>query len=329
MLGIHHDKDLLHTLIDMQPEEFGRFKQHLRRVGMTEASQAITPQHLAAKSVYKGSGFQKAVKSSLSIFNPLAVGRTVSQVHKSFKQKKKMTPLEQQFAQLAQDSYKDQGDRQGEKEGGLHGWKIEHKFTDDRHVVYTRGNQHVMAYRGTADSKDLLPDLNIVAGTQDKSKAFKDAKSNFEAAQKALGGQWQTTGHSLGGTKAMWVAQQHGIHSYAFNPGFHSFSDDRVDTDYKKHHVFIIKGDPVSNSITSRNNADLHVFSAASKNPLKNHSMSNFIDPSKVDNSIPIPQEFRKSSRFIPKTAQALKVQDRINIPPPDPNSRSQISNQT
>lgn len=275
-----HDNELLTRLVNMPPDEYSNFRKFLgkRRDNMSrEMLGSRTPHMLAAHSIHRGAGFQKAVKSALSIFNPIKVVQTVKQIKANLRRKGVLTGREELFARLSQDAYLDPGKRKGNAEGGLSGWVINKKFSNDKHVVYSQGGRRVMVYRGTASKGDILPDLSIVAGTSGNSEAFKEAQRRFLEAKAALGGEWDTAGHSLGGTKAMWVAQQNNINSWAYNPGFNSFSEDRIDTKYAKHNVFVVKGDPVSNSILSRTLKNFKVLDSVSNNPLKNHSIDNFI----------------------------------------------------
>lgn len=293
------DPSLFLKLMNTRPHEHQKLLRHLAKRPEPEAqilSREPTTMHLAKKVMEEGSGFVKVLKSTLNLLNPVAHFKTAKQILFNLKQRGKMNSAEKTFAKMAQDSYLEVGSRKGESEG-IDGWKINSQFSNKRHVVYSRGNNHTFVLRGTADTADLMPDLGIIAGTSDKSPAFIEARKQFEAAQKALGGIWNTTGHSLGGTKAMFLAQNSGglVSSYAFNPGFHSFADDRIDTKYDKHHVFTIQGDPVSNSILTRDLAHLKVSDAASFNPLKNHSMSNFVEEPQIGGGLILPA--RKSAR--------------------------------
>jgi hypothetical protein len=153
------------------------------------------------------------------------------------------------------------------------------EHSDERHAVYKRKgiDGYMYSIRGTSDKNDLLPDAHIVTGTQHKSKDFQQSLARLEELIEQLGGEWSTSGHSLGGTKAMWIAEQLGLESYAFNPGFHSAADDVLHPDYHGHHVYIVKGDPVSNSLLLRDNNDLKVLDTEDHDPLKTHSSTNFV----------------------------------------------------
>lgn len=148
------------------------------------------------------------------------------------------------------------------------------------HAVYKHKNknQYILGYKGTSDIKDLVPDLSIAAGVQEKDQGFRDAQDIYSKLKDEHKGDWETVGHSLGGTKAMWVAQNNNIKSHAFNPGYVFLTDDQINTDYDKHNVYLVKGDPISNSIMSKQLQNLKVLPSASRiDPLQNHAVENFV----------------------------------------------------
>lgn len=83
----------------------------------------------------------------------------------------------------------------------------------------------VVSYKGTSlgNWKDLEADVTIALEGNDYSHddEFKRALSRFEDAQRMLRGyNFTVTGHSLGGSKAMWVARHHpSVNAKVFNPG--------------------------------------------------------------------------------------------------------------
>jgi len=83
-------------------------------------------------------------------------------------------------------------------------------------------NKAVIAYRGTdlSNIKDLFTDAAIFFGVERMTPRFADALDTAKAAQKQFGKRnVEVTGHSLGGSQALYVTSKTGIPSYAYNPG--------------------------------------------------------------------------------------------------------------
>lgn len=77
------------------------------------------------------------------------------------------------------------------------------------------GGAVALAFRGTVNRADAVTDLMMVGGTL--ADRFQRA---LNAAQEALRGASTVylTGHSLGGTLALWVSHKLGLRAYAFAP---------------------------------------------------------------------------------------------------------------
>lgn len=193
-------------------------------------------------------------------------------------------------AKISQQAYQSHSTR-----NNIGDWNYNKDLSGDSHAVYSHknnandsntNNQHILSFKGTNNKNDIVPDLHIAAGTQDKNNEFQKSAELFSNLKQKYKGNWQTTGHSLGGAKAMWAAQQYmkdnpneTIDSHSFNPGYVSFSDDRINTNRQGNHVYVIKGDPISNSILTTKVHHIKTLPNKSKyNPIKNHSIDSFIN---------------------------------------------------
>lgn len=98
--------------------------------------------------------------------------------------------------------------------------------------VYTRGGKATIAYRGTnpkGNLSDLLADAQLTLGLQSHGSRFQEADSLYRATEARYGkGNVEVTGHSLGGTEALYVARRHGLGGTAFNPGTSFAGPDNV-----------------------------------------------------------------------------------------------------
>jgi len=84
--------------------------------------------------------------------------------------------------------------------------------------TYYNNDHALVAYRGTTAPEDLSADKSIALGTHRSHTSFKLA-SNVAKKAKQKYNKVYTTGHSLGGTKAIESANDIGSHAIAFNPG--------------------------------------------------------------------------------------------------------------
>lgn len=88
-------------------------------------------------------------------------------------------------------------------------------------VMYDRTKQLVViAFRGTKELEDLLPDVSVALMLESMSPRFQDALRIVRSAQSFFGPDTQIvlTGHSLGGSLALYVASKLGLGAAAFNP---------------------------------------------------------------------------------------------------------------
>jgi len=115
-------------------------------------------------------------------------------------------------------------DSQGGGGGVASRYTVDTSLSDHDHVTFVDGSsgRAVVAYRGTdkTNVSDLFTDAAIFLGVQDHTKRFKRAA---EVARKAVDKYGEenvhATGHSLGGSQALYATRVTGMPSYAYNPG--------------------------------------------------------------------------------------------------------------
>jgi len=267
--------EVVPILTSMPKKTFKEFKEKLKdhdthpdiKKSFSESSTGLE----SVSKLHKGGGFGKQVKSSLEILSPLHIKNVTQNIIKSLQRKRKMTKLEKEYARMSREVYSDIEDRKD-----VDGWVNLVDLGDKDHAVYFDGSKLTLAIKGTSSFKDIAPDLAILHGVT--SASLDKSLEKYRALKERFAFEWAVTGHSLGGHKAMRIAQEFGDKSYAFNPGFVSFSEDNIDTNYDGHNVFVVKGDPISNSILTRENPNLTVLESKSLRPSQNHGIDNFID---------------------------------------------------
>lgn len=252
------DARLSHLLLQLQNSRYGHHFQDVHD----------------AQTLHKrvqGAGLGQMVSSTLQQLNPVHHYTSMKNRNKN-KSQRTYRKDHQEYAQFASEAYKSPEER-----ASFGDWQYHQDLSSETHGVWGKGNKKILALKGTSSMGDLIPDLFIATGTQDYNKMYKDDQALFEKLQKEHpDSEWSVTGHSLGGNRAMYLAQNNGIHSYAFNPGYVGFADDRINTKYAKHHVVVNEGDLISNSALDKEWKDITTTDRESYfNPIANHSMDN------------------------------------------------------
>jgi hypothetical protein len=94
------------------------------------------------------------------------------------------------------------------------GYVVDDALSGDRYTTWTRNGKAILAFRGTQDAEDLGVDVGVAKGDY-SGKAFQDARELTRKVREKYGNV-VSTGHSLGGTKALESGADHAI---VFNPG--------------------------------------------------------------------------------------------------------------
>jgi hypothetical protein len=136
----------------------------------------------------------------------------------------------------------------------VEGWKILKENTTDDRVAYQnlKSGKVVLALRGTDTHnksrayRDIGSDALLALGQQSLSSRF--SKSTAEA--KRLAAKYgkdnvTVTGHSLGGSQALWISNQTGIQAHAVNPHV-TYEDAMVFQNFPNATIYHSISDPVS-----------------------------------------------------------------------------------
>ena len=221
----------------------------------------------------KGAGLAAMALSSLKTLSPIHWHQKIKQYKENTSAYHDLNEYEQEMAQLAKHSYQDKNSRSHYKN-----YTYQQELSSDGHAVYRndKTNKNYLVFKGTSNSQDIIPDTAIMSGYQNLNQSFKNGMQTYQNVQSKLPGTWETVVHSLGGTKAMYVAQQQGIDSHAFNPGYNNYADDQIQTNYKGHHVYVREGDAISNTILTEKLEHLKLLPSLGWSPLQNHTINNF-----------------------------------------------------
>jgi hypothetical protein len=185
-----------------------------------------------------------------------------------------LTEKDREMGELAKQSYSAVKDRKS-----FGNYKYNEEKSGDNFAVYhnPEDNKNYLVFKGTSDYNDAMPDLSILFGYQGTDQSFQDAQAMYEFLKNEnKDHDWEVVGHSLGGAKAMYVAERNGIKSHAFNPGYNNYLDDELDPSYKGHNLYVRKGDPISNTILTEELGNAKVLASKGWSARKNHSIDSF-----------------------------------------------------
>lgn len=151
-------------------------------------------------------------------------------------------PTDINFAQLSKASY--------EKNPNIYGYTHLKEYSSPDRTVWRHNNTGhvVVAFRGTNTKnwRDVTSDALLALGQQGLSHRFYNAKQVTEALIKKYGKEnVSVTGHSLGGSEALYVSRKYGVNAHVFNPHV-SWDEALTHANYKHAHLYFNKTDPVA-----------------------------------------------------------------------------------
>ena len=142
---------------------------------------------------------------------------------------------------LSEESYKSPNERAKQ----LGDYSLD--YNSDDAVVYRKGKDVVVGFRGTKNNSDIVPDLSIATNTQEYSKRFNDSL-NLVKSLKENNNVKFVSGHSAGGSISRFVSDKQGVQSYTFNAGQSPFTKGKNIRNSKD---FVISTDPISKNSSS------------------------------------------------------------------------------
>ena len=156
--------------------------------------------------------------------------------------------------------------------GDVEGYSIDRELSDSHTTTYINNSTKkvTVAFAGTNVNPshqsllqkgahslgDINSDFSIAGGGEESSSQFKEVDNRMKSIIAKYGREnIHTTGHSLGGTKAIYASSKYGVNSTSFNPGFspfdvasHSTNAFGTKWDFSRSHAYIVPGDPVAAS---------------------------------------------------------------------------------
>ena len=136
----------------------------------------------------------------------------------------------------------------------------------------------IIGFRGTASIEDLETDLDIVKGKTDE-RQYKDAVELYNKVKsKYPNYEILATGHSKGGSLALYLNTLYNIKIYGFNSGV-GLGVIKTNPNRDNANLYIIKGDIISSFASLGKLGIIHVYNSIypDPSPLQAHSMSNYL----------------------------------------------------
>lgn len=221
-------------------------------------------------------------------------------------------PPDIDFALLSQKAY-----GKSIEERQVEGFDILHEHSAPDRVVYRhqRTGHVVIAFRGTdlhdksRAGRDIGADALLATGYQSASHRFYNAEMVTRALINKYGKENVTaTGHSLGGSQAMYVSKKFNIHAEAYNPHI-TWQDAVTNANYYHANVHVNMTDPVAALYPYINAEHKDIRYNRKKAPfLAQHGISNFVRKTPAQ-----PKKLPTPTPTIPKSNEAPK---RIPIRP-------------
>lgn len=172
----------------------------------------------------------------------------------------------------------------------LKGFELDSELSAKKHSVFHNSTtgETVISYKGTDPKNfdDLKTDMVVASMfNENNTKRFKKSEQVYLDTVEKYGKVDATTGHSLGGDIALFVARKHDIPSYTFNPAISfqkAFQTNPKNT--SKQYIFRTKNDAVSVGANLVMDKNTEIITVKQKSVVDNHGLGNFYDVKAVRN---------------------------------------------
>ena len=164
-------------------------------------------------------------------------------------------------------------------------WKYQRNLSSRMLAIYKNeiDEDLIIGVKGTSTNRELITDFKIVMSNFLKDKIFIKTGKKIKniLKNKPQFKNVTITGHSLGGSIALWMGSKTNILTYSFNPGLTPNFLLKININKPNINLIIRKGDPISNIIlplkSKYKKLHLTVLDAVSLNPFVNHSIKALI----------------------------------------------------
>jgi hypothetical protein len=163
----------------------------------------------------------------------------------------------------------------------IDGYEYDPDLSNSNTAIYFNDQNVIIGFRGTVNVDDLITDVSVIKGTSDNIRFQQAVEIYNKVKNKYPNKRIYATGHSLGGSLALYLNSLYGIKVETFNAGM-GLGFLKSNPNRSNALMYVIKGDPISSLAGLSNLGILKVF-----NPInpeaglrERHSMKNFISSS-------------------------------------------------
>jgi hypothetical protein len=206
-----------------------------------------------------GSAVGKHLSTAVSVITPEATGNA------------NLSGLSATMLKITKASYKT------DRAENIDGYIYDKDLSNNNTAVYHNDNNVIIGFRGTVNIDDLITDVSVIKGTADDIR-FKQAVETYNKVKNKYPNlRIMATGHSLGGSLALYLNSLYNIPVETFNAGMGlGFLKSNPNSANVLMHV--IKGDVISGLAGLSNLGTLKVYNPVNPNATtrEKHSIKNF-----------------------------------------------------
>jgi hypothetical protein len=206
-----------------------------------------------------GSAVGKHLSTAVSVITPEAQGNAI------------FSGLTATMLKITKASYKT------ERAENIDGYIYDKDLSNNNTAVYHNDNNVIIGFRGTVNIDDLITDVSVIKGTSDDIR-FKQAVETYNKVKNKYPNlRIMATGHSLGGSLALYLNSLYNIPIETFNAGMGlGFLKSNPNSANVK--MYAIKGDVISGLAGLSNLGSLKVYNPVNPNATtrEKHSIKNF-----------------------------------------------------
>lgn len=145
-------------------------------------------------------------------------------------------------------------------------------------AIYYNNQNVIIGFRGTSKIEDIKTDYNILKGTTNDQQ-FREAQNIYNKVKSKYPNlPIITTGHSKGGSLALYINDLYNTKAIVFNAGV-GFNFLKSNPNANNVTLHVIKGDPISALSGLSKLGNLNIWNSIYKNPspIQAHLLGNFI----------------------------------------------------
>ena len=157
--------------------------------------------HAVGKIKQFGSAVGKHVKTFAQVLTPEASGNA------------RFSGLAATMLKITRESYEQN------RSENIDGYTLDKDLSNVNTAVYHNESNVIIGFRGTVNADDLVTDIQVIKGTSDNIR-FKQAVEIYNKVKNKYPNlKIYATGHSLGGSLALYLNSLYGLTVETFNPG--------------------------------------------------------------------------------------------------------------